>query len=146
MYIIYLFFWLTKTIKVFLYGTLTIFLQAPGLIFWSTIKMTIPLSSRPLRPARPLIWIYSPEDTFIQNILLIVINNKKHKSILIHSTKVCALTHLKSFPSNFLALVNNTVLAGIFRPIANVSVANKACEKTHRHINYLQPDTLETKP
>ena len=35
-------------------------------------------------------------------------------------------THLKSFPSNFLALVNSTVLAGIFKPIANVSVANNA--------------------
>ena len=35
-------------------------------------------------------------------------------------------THLKSFPSNFLALVNSTVLAGIFKPIAKVSVANNA--------------------
>ena len=36
------------------------------------------------------------------------------------------LTHLKSFPSNFLALVKTTVLAGMFRPRANVSVANNA--------------------
>ena len=35
-------------------------------------------------------------------------------------------THLKSFPSNLRALVNSTVLAGMFKPMANVSVANKA--------------------
>ena len=39
------------------------------------------------------------------------------------------LTNLKSFPSNFRALVNTTVLAGMLRPRANVSVANKAWQK-----------------
>jgi hypothetical protein len=33
---------------------------------------------------------------------------------------------LKKAKYNFLALVNNTVLAGMFNPIANVSVANNA--------------------
>ncbi len=36
-------------------------LPTAGLIFSSTMKMTIPLSSIPLLPARPDIWIYSPE-------------------------------------------------------------------------------------
>ena len=35
-----------------------------------------------------------------------------------------SLTNLFSFPSNFRRLVNNTVLAGIFSPMAKVSVAN----------------------
>ena len=39
------------------------------------------------------------------------------------------LTNLKSFPSNFRAFVNTTVLAGMLRPRANVSVANKAWQK-----------------
>jgi len=40
--------------------------------------------------------------------------------------KLSILTNLKSFPSNFLAFVNTTVLAGMLRPRAKVSVANKA--------------------
>jgi hypothetical protein len=36
------------------------------------------------------------------------------------------LTHLKSLPSNFRGFVNTTVLAGMFKPRANVSVANNA--------------------
>uniref|UniRef100_A0A1B0GC65 Uncharacterized protein n=1 Tax=Glossina morsitans morsitans TaxID=37546 RepID=A0A1B0GC65_GLOMM len=55
---------------------------------------------RPRRPARPAICMYSPED--IQR---------------------------KSLPSNLRGAVNKTVLAGIFRPIAKVSVANKALSK-----------------
>ncbi len=42
--------------------TLRTVFPAPGLIFSSIIRITIPLSSRPRRPARPLIWIYSPDD------------------------------------------------------------------------------------
>ena len=68
-----------------------------GFILSSIIKMTIPRSSRPRRPARPDIWMYSPLDT-----------------------------HLMSFPSNFWALVKTTVRAGMFKPMAKVSVANKA--------------------
>ena len=36
------------------------------------------------------------------------------------------LTHLKSFPSNFLVPVKSTVFAGMFNPRENVSVANNA--------------------
>ena len=36
-------------------------LPTAGLIFSSTIKITIPLSSIPLLPARPDIWMYSPD-------------------------------------------------------------------------------------
>ena len=43
--------------------------------------------------------------------------------------KLMVLTNLKSFPSNFRAFVNTTVLAGMLRPRANVSVANKAWQK-----------------
>jgi hypothetical protein len=35
-------------------------------------------------------------------------------------------THLDSLPSNLRGLVNRTVRAGMLRPMANVSVANKA--------------------
>lgn len=45
------------------YLTLTICFPTDGLIFSSTISMTIPLSSIPRRPARPLICMYSPEVT-----------------------------------------------------------------------------------
>ena len=37
-------------------------------------------------------------------------------------------------PSHFCMAVNTTVLAGMFRPIANVSVANSACATTQLHI------------
>lgn len=45
------------------YLTLTICFPTDGLIFSSTISMTIPLSSIPRRPARPLICMYSPDVT-----------------------------------------------------------------------------------
>jgi hypothetical protein len=35
------------------------------------------------------------------------------------------VSHLKSQPSHLRVLVNTTVLAGMFSPIENVSVANK---------------------
>jgi hypothetical protein len=41
-----------------------------------------------------------------------------------YETRKKNLTHRSSLPSYFLALVNITVLAGMFNPIANVSVAN----------------------
>lgn len=43
------------------YSTLSSCLPTAGLIFSSTMKITIPLSSIPLLPARPDIWMYSPE-------------------------------------------------------------------------------------
>lgn len=36
-------------------------------------------------------------------------------------------THLKPLPSNLRTLVNTTVFAGIFKPIAKVSVAKSTC-------------------
>ena len=57
-----------------------------------------PRSSRPRRPARPLIWMYSPE-----------------------------VSQRKPPPSNLRALVNTTVLAGMLRPVEKVSVANSTC-------------------
>ena len=67
-----------------------------------------PRSSLPRRPARPLIWMYSPE-----------------------------LIQRKPPPSNLRALVNTTVLAGMFSPVEKVSVANKACDPDacQRHTN-----------
>mmetsp|Transcript_46068 Transcript_46068/g.147329 ORF Transcript_46068/g.147329 Transcript_46068/m.147329 type:complete len:227 (+) Transcript_46068:2672-3352(+) len=65
-------------------------------IFSSTIRITTPRSSRPRRPARPLIWMYSPE-----------------------------VTHRKAVPSNLRALVNTQVRAGMLRPIEKVSVAKR---------------------
>lgn len=35
--------------------------------------------------------------------------------------------HLKAPPSNLRALVKTTVLAGMFSPVENVSVANSTC-------------------
>lgn len=62
------------------------------------IPRPLPLSSRPRRPARPLIWMYSPE-----------------------------VSQRKPPPSNFRALVNTTVLAGMLSPVEKVSVANRTC-------------------
>ena len=55
--------WIVNELSV----TLTMFLPAAGLIFSSTMRMTIPLSSRPRRPARPLIWMYSPDVILTQH-------------------------------------------------------------------------------
>ena len=60
--------------------------------------MVAPRSSRPRRPARPLIWMYSPEDT-----------------------------QRKPPPSNLRALVKTTVFAGMLSPVEKVSVANNTC-------------------
>mmetsp|Transcript_2131 Transcript_2131/g.13957 ORF Transcript_2131/g.13957 Transcript_2131/m.13957 type:complete len:230 (-) Transcript_2131:725-1414(-) len=62
--------------------------------------MTMPLSSFPRRPALPLIWMYSE-----------------------------LLIHLCLSPSHFLNAVKTTVFAGIFKPMANVSVAKSAFTK-----------------
>lgn len=59
-------------------------------------RMTVPVGSRPLRPARPAICTYSPGS---------------------RSRKV--------EPSCFRMESNTTVRAGIFTPMAKVSVANK---------------------
>jgi len=42
-------------------------------------------------------------------------------------TETKLFTQRKSRPSNFRVLVKSTVRAGMLRPIANVSVANNAC-------------------
>lgn len=59
-------------------------------------RITVPVGSSPLRPARPAIWMYSPD--------------KRSR---------------KAVPSCFLIESNTTVLAGMLTPIANVSVANR---------------------
>lgn len=71
-------------------------LAVGGSSFSSTIRMQIPRSSIPRRPARPLICIYSPLDN-----------------------------HLNLSPSNLRTLVKTTVFAGMFKPMLKVSVANK---------------------
>mmetsp|Transcript_6351 Transcript_6351/g.22703 ORF Transcript_6351/g.22703 Transcript_6351/m.22703 type:complete len:226 (-) Transcript_6351:817-1494(-) len=60
------------------------------------MRITIPLSSSPLLPALPLIWMYSPEES-----------------------------HRNPPPSNFLGLTNTTVLAGMLSPVEKVSVAKR---------------------
>lgn len=77
---------------------LSIILAVEGSSFSSTIRMHIPRLSIPRRPARPLICIYSPLEI-----------------------------HLNLSPSNLRTFVNTTVLAGIFKPMLKVSVANKHC-------------------
>ena len=62
--------------------------------------MHVPNGSFPRRPARPLICVYSPG----------------------------AMTR-SSTPSNFLNAVNTTHRAGMFSPIANVSVANSTLSR-----------------
>jgi hypothetical protein len=59
-----------------------------------------PLSSSPLLPARPLIWMYSP-----------------------------LRSHLKVPPSHFRARVKATDFAGMLRPVENVSVANSTLSR-----------------
>ena len=63
-------------------------------------KMTVPFTSKPRRPARPLICVYSP-------------GNKNRKS----------------FPSCFRILLKIAVRAGTLTPIANVSVANRTLQR-----------------
>lgn len=74
----------------------SIIFAVDGSSFSSTISMHIPRLSIPRRPARPLIWMYSPLDN-----------------------------HLNLSPSNLRTLVNTTVFAGMFNPMLNVSVANR---------------------
>jgi len=64
----------------------------------STIMKHSPRSSLPRRPARPLIWMYSPLAT----------------------QRCCSPSHLR-------IAVNTTVLAGMLSPVEKVSVANSAC-------------------
>lgn len=65
-------------------------------IFLLAIRIQTPLSSSPLLPAHPLIWMYSPP-----------------------------VSHLCSSPSNFSRFVNITVLAGMLIPIEKVSVVKR---------------------
>lgn len=68
---------------------------------WKQHTIHTPLSSSPRRPARPDIWMYSPD-----------------------------VTHRNAPPSYFFTFVNTTVLAGMFRPVENVSAAHRRCEVT----------------
>ena len=52
------------------------------------------------------------------------------------------LTNLKSFPSNFLAFVNTTVLAGMLRPRANVSVAKRAWKEQSQSTTTTLQDSI----
>mmetsp|Transcript_4951 Transcript_4951/g.12057 ORF Transcript_4951/g.12057 Transcript_4951/m.12057 type:complete len:248 (-) Transcript_4951:669-1412(-) len=61
----------------------------------SSMSTTVPRSSSPRRPARPLIWMYSPLDMF-----------------------------RKLYPSNLRTELKMTVRAGMLRPVEKVSVAN----------------------
>jgi len=79
---------------------LTMFLAAAGSSFSSNIMITIPRSSSPRRPARPLIWMNSPE-----------------------------LRFRNSFPSHLRTAVNTTVLAGMLSPMLNVSVAKSTLSR-----------------
>lgn len=54
------------------------------------------------------------------------ITQQCHTQLMMYTCTCKLHTHLKSFPSNFLALVKTTVLAGMLSPRAKVSVANSA--------------------
>ena len=75
-----------------------VYLQVWASMSLEAIMMQLPLASVPLRPARPLIWMYSP-----------------------------LAIHRCSCPSHLRMAVKMTVLAGMLMPIAKVSVANSAC-------------------
>ena len=47
-------------------------------IFSSIIAITIPLSSKPLLPARPLIWMYSPEVIYVNRNILMCYHRKQN--------------------------------------------------------------------
>ena len=72
----------------------------------SAMRMHNPLSSLPLLPALPDIWMYSP----------------------LASTRC-------SSPSHFCKAVKSTVRAGMLSPIANVSVANRTCRACVHRVN-----------
>ena len=48
------------------YCTHDLYLHDASSISWSTMKMHSPRSSFPRRPARPLIWMYSPDSITLQ--------------------------------------------------------------------------------
>lgn len=70
----------------------------------------MPVVSMPRRPARPAIWIYSPASRLRMHV-----------------------------PSCFRTLSNTTVRAGMFTPIANVSVANRIWGQRKNEFNDLFP-------
>lgn len=89
----------------------------------SQVKYLLPTLSRPRRPARPAICVYSPgSSTLFRMIKGTECEMTKKK--LIYKEK-CLHLPLKRVPSCFLMELNTTALAGIFTPIANVSVANR---------------------
>ena len=117
-------------------------------------RITVPVVSNPLRPALPAIWTYSPRLTdgwnftkCIHNMWLVSDSVYRPMSTLAehHPRKrlnfllKCVLEaillpayipgrrSLVFTPSCFLVESNTTVLAGIFTPMANVSVANSSC-------------------
>ena len=96
---------------------LSIDLAISGSNFLVAMRMVIPLSSRPLLPALPLIQIYSPPES-----------------------------HLYSSPSNFSIEVNTTVLAGIFIPILNVSVVNNTLSNPSQNNNSITSFTMGRSP
>lgn len=76
--------------------TLTIPLATAGSIFSSIIMMTTPRSSRPRRPARPDIWIYSPDDTYRKSRWF-----NTHNSNFVYSD---VLSSFDTYPSCVLAV------------------------------------------
>ena len=72
--------------------------------------MTVPVVSMPRRPARPAIWMYSPASRLRMHV-----------------------------PSCFRTLSNTTVRAGMFTPIANVSVAKRIWGQRKSEFNNLFP-------
>ena len=70
----------------------------------------MPVVSMPRRPARPAIWMYSPASRLRMHV-----------------------------PSCFRTLSNTTVRAGMFTPIANVSVANRIWGQRKNEFNDLFP-------
>lgn len=92
--------------------------------------MTVPVASRPLLPARPAIWMYSPvrhrkRDVAVSVCIAIKGNVVNRRAKRANKKRLePGSRFLKLVPSCFRMLSNTTVLAGMFTPMAKVSVAN----------------------
>lgn len=96
------------------------------------IYVVLPLVSSPRRPARPLIWIYSPGEIILDRLEGKKMANSKE---YVNTENP---NYLNAVPSHFFSLVKTTVFAGILTPIENVSVLNKtltsdSCAQTRKY-------------
>lgn len=127
-------------------AALTSIMTCRSAISWTPAlhrMITVPVASKPLRPALPAIWIYSPKNMvhgMSTGLKMLVFPQlqfilKDYKALVMAAEMESikpGSRFRKPVPSCFLMLSNTTVLAGMFTPIAKVSVANSTWERKGR--------------